>query len=60
MKTYSLVIVFNEDTDEVEYIEEELTEDTPSALLRLSDNIESYSDSELKRMIENGFIVGES
>ena len=60
MKTYSLVIVFNEDTDEVEYIEEELTEDTSNALLKLSDNIENYSDSELKRMIENGFIVGES
>ena len=60
MKTYTLVIVFNENTDEVEYIEEELTEDTPSALLKLSDDIESYSDSELKLMIENGFIVGES
>tara|TARA_R100001594_G_scaffold48421_1_gene81263 strand:+ start:1095 stop:1277 length:183 start_codon:yes stop_codon:yes gene_type:complete len=60
MKTYSLVIVFNEDTDEVEYIEEELTEDTSNALLKLSDNIENYTDSELKRMIENGFIVGES
>ena len=60
MKTYTLVIVFNENTDEVEYIEEELTEDTSNALLKLSDNIENYSDSELKRMIENGFIVGES
>ena len=59
-KTYSLVIVFNEDSDEIEYIEEEITEDTPDVLYKLSIDPDYYDDETLKQLMINGFIVGET
>ena len=35
MKVYSLTIVYDDETDEVEYIEEELTEDTPTVIYKV-------------------------
>ena len=59
-KTYSLVIVFNEDSDEIEYIEEEITEDRSDVLFKLSIDPDYYDDETLKELLINGFIVGET
>ena len=59
-KTYSLVIVYKENSDEVEFIEEEITEDRPSVMYRLGEEIESYDDETLQQLLLNGYIVGES
>ena len=59
-KTYSLVIVYDEDTDEIEYIEEEITEDRQDVLYKISVDPDYYDDETLKSLLINGFIVGES
>ncbi len=59
-KTYSLVIVFDEDSDEIEYIEEEITEDRSDVIVKLQNDPEYYDDETLKQLLANGFIVGES
>ena len=59
-KTYSLIIVFNEDTDEVEYIEEEIIEDRSDVLCHIDANPDYYDDETLKKLLISGVIVGES
>lgn len=58
MKTYILTISYNEDTDEVEYLKEEvLCEETTFEMGEL--DISEYFDDEALEMIENEYIVGE-
>ena len=62
LKTYHLTIVFDDTTDNVEYIEEEMTEDTSTidAEAFIIDIDPDYYDDELiRKLIEHG-IVGES
>ena len=56
MKVYSLTIVFNEDTDEVEYIEEELSKAVPESELHLvltQENYERTSTIEAIKMLKD-------
>jgi len=58
MKTYILTISYNEDTDEVEYLTEEvLCDDTIVELGEL--DMSEYFDEETIEMIDNEYIVGE-
>ena len=60
MKTYSLVIVYDDKSDEVEFIEEEITEDYPNVMFKLDNDIEEFDDETLKRLFYSGVIIGES
>ena len=60
MKVYSLKIVFDDKTDTVEYIEEEMTEDAATASYNLSTDPDYYDEEVLIYLIENGLIIGES
>ena len=42
MKVYQLTIVFDEKTEEIEYIEEEITEDTPTVMYKVQLDPEYY------------------
>jgi hypothetical protein len=59
MKTYTLTIVFDEKTDTVEYIEEEMTEDTPTVMYKIEVDPEYYDEEVLERLIREG-LIGES
>tara|TARA_Y100000310_G_scaffold323532_1_gene383956 strand:+ start:186 stop:380 length:195 start_codon:yes stop_codon:yes gene_type:complete len=62
LKTYHLTIVFDDTTDNVEYIEEELSEDAstinPEAYI-VDIDPDYYDDELIRKLIEHG-IVGES
>ena len=58
MKTYILTIEYDEDTEEVEYISEELIEDTTTSLGNI--DISEYYDEEILEYIEDCYIIGES
>ena len=57
MKIYHLTIVFDEDTDTIEYIEEEMTEDTKTAMYKISVDPDYYDEEVLKRILEDGIIA---
>ena len=57
MKVYTLTIVYDEKTDTIEYIEEEITEDTPTVLYKVQLDPEYYDDEVLKKLIEQGLIA---
>jgi hypothetical protein len=60
-KTYILTITYNEDTDEIEYIQEELIDDSDDIFLKYGDIIISdYFDEESLELIENSYILGVS
>ena len=59
MKTYSLVIVYDDATDTIEYIEEEISEDVTSAGYNLEVDPNYYDDDTLVQLIREG-IIGES
>jgi len=59
MKTYSLVIVYDDTTDTIEYIEEEISEDVASAKYNLEVDPNYYDDDTLVQLIREG-IIGES
>ena len=47
MKTYSLVIVYNEEEEEVEYINEELSESSDEVIMELGELVlNDYFDEE--------------
>lgn len=60
MKTYSLIIVYDDTGDEIEYIEEEITEDAPDVYHKITSDPEQYDDETLKDMLISGMIIGES
>ena len=57
MKVYTLTIVYNENEDTIEYIEEEITEDTPTVMYKVQIDPEYYDYETLKRLIKQGLIA---
>ena len=57
MKVYTLTIVYNEDDDTIEYIEEEVVEDTPTAVYKVQIDPEYYDYETLKELIKQGLIA---
>ena len=57
MKVYTLTIVYDEDDDTIEYIEEEVTEDTPTAVYKVQIDPEYYDYETLKELIKQGLIA---
>ena len=60
MKTYTLMIVYDDNTDEIEYIEEEITEDRPDVLFKLTKDPKKIDKETVISMMSSGLIVGES
>jgi len=59
MKEYILTIRYNEDTDEVEYLQEEMIDDSPC--FYYGDIIlDEYWDDETIEMLKDVYIIGES
>ena len=54
MKVYTLTIVFDDKTDEIEYIDEEMIEDTPTIMYNIQVDPDYYDDEILKRLIKDG------
>ena len=60
-KVYSLTIVYDEDSEEIEYISEEITsESTETIIERGSLNIADYFDEDGLKLITGCYIVGEA
>tara|TARA_R100000278_G_scaffold101307_1_gene77842 strand:+ start:204 stop:383 length:180 start_codon:yes stop_codon:yes gene_type:complete len=59
MKKYILTIEYNEDTDEVEYLTEEIIEESPTFYL---DDIilNEYLDEDTLELLKDVYIIGES
>ena len=57
MKVYTLTIVYDETKDEIEYIEEEVTEDTPTVVYKVQIDPEYYDYETLKELIKQGLIA---
>ena len=59
MKTYVLTIEYNEETEEIEYLTEEiLTEHTTFYYGGM--DVSEYWDDETIKLLEDGYIYGES
>ena len=52
-----MTIVYDEKTDEIEYIEEEVTEDTPTTMYKVQVDPEYYDDEILQKLIKKGLIA---
>tara|TARA_R100000781_G_C3987699_1_gene95805 strand:- start:89 stop:268 length:180 start_codon:yes stop_codon:yes gene_type:complete len=59
MKTYVLTIEYNEETEEVEYLHEEILEDVITFYYGDVDMAE-YWDDETKELFRDGYIFGDS
>ena len=57
MKVYTLTIVYDEKSDEIEYIEEEVTEDTPTVVYKVQVDPEYYDQETIKKLIKKGLIA---
>jgi len=57
MKVYTLTIVYDENEDTIEYIEEEITEDTPTVMYKVQLDPEYYDYEVLKKLIKQGLIA---
>jgi hypothetical protein len=58
MKTYTLIIVYNEDTEEVEYYDEEVYEESTSALIPLS--LADYWDEETVKLLKGVYSIAKA
>ena len=52
-----MTIVYDEKTDEIEFIEEEITEDTPTVVYKVQIDPEYYDYEVLKKLIREGLIA---
>jgi len=59
MKIYYLTIAYNEDTDTIEYIEEEVVDNSSPKVFTEAD-LSGYFEEDLIRFMEEAYIVGES
>ena len=59
MKTYILTIEYNEDTEEIEYISEEIVGDEDSFMIGDIDLADIW-DKESLELISDSYIIGES
>ena len=57
MKVYTLTIMYDDKTDEIEFIEEEVTEDTPTVVYKVQIDPEYYDYETLKELINQGLIA---
>ena len=57
MIVYTLTIVYDEKDDTIEYIEEEITEDTPTVVYKVQIDPEYYDQETLMKLIEQGLIA---
>ena len=61
MKIYTLTIVYNDDTEEIEYICEEIGKQGGEAVIeRGTIELEGYFDEEGLELIAGSYIVGEA
>jgi heat shock protein HspQ len=61
IKTYMLTIEYNDETDTVEYLQEEvLAEDDNKDPIRAIIDLEKYFDKELLEYIRRNYIIGET
>lgn len=59
MKTYVLTIEYNEETEEIEYLTEEILEDHTAFYIGDVD-VSEYWDEETLELLKDGYIYGES
>ena len=59
MKRYILEIAYNDETEEIEYLTEEIVEDDSSFYYGDID-LREYFDEEAMELIKEGYIIGES
>ena len=61
MKVYTLTIVYNEETEEVEYLTEELQYGTEDAITEYGEvDLKGYFDEEDNGFVEGRYIVGKA
>ena len=60
MKIYSLTIVYNDKKEEIEYIEEEITEKGMEVVERGTMVLNDYFDEEGLELIADSYIIGEA
>ena len=57
MKVYTLTIVYDENDDTIEYIEEEVTEDVSTAIYNVEIDPEYFDTETIKKLIKKGIIA---
>jgi|TARA_R100001530_G_scaffold25985_1_gene20947 hypothetical protein len=57
MKVYTLTIVYDENDDTIEYIEEEVTEDVSTVVYDVEIDPEYFDTDTIKRLIKRGIIA---
>ena len=57
MKVYTLTIVYDENDDTIEYIEEEVTEDVSTAVYNIEIDPDYFDTDTIKRLIKRGLIA---
>tara|TARA_R110002051_G_scaffold216852_1_gene281050 strand:+ start:68 stop:247 length:180 start_codon:yes stop_codon:yes gene_type:complete len=57
MKVYTLTIVYDENDDTIEYIEEEVTEDVSTAIYNVEVDPEYFDTDTIKKLIKKGIIA---
>ena len=57
MKVYTLTIVYDENDDTIEYIEEEVTEDVSTAIYNVEIDPEYFDTDTIKKLIKKGIIA---
>ena len=61
MKVYSLTIVYNDKTEEIEYIAEEISDERAETVLERGDiNLEGYFDEDDLKLIAGSYEIGEA
>ena len=59
MKRYILEIAYNDETEEIEYLTEEIVEDD-NAFYYGDIDLREYFDEEAMELIKEGYIIGDS
>jgi len=57
MIVYTLTIVYDENDDTIEYIEEEVTEDVSTAIYNVEIDPEYFDTETIKKLIKKGIIA---
>ena len=57
MKVYTLTIVYDENDDTIEYIEEEVTEDISTVVYDVEIDPEYFDTDTIKKLIKRGIIA---
>ena len=57
MKVYTLTIVYDENDDTIEYIEEEVTEDISNVVYDVEIDPEYFDTDTIKKLIKRGIIA---